>query len=102
MKFRLKDHSFLQEVPPVESWKFVELFYKGYNSCRKVTIINDLQMFIDGEMDRADFHTKHEFYVQLEEDAIALQKAVEEEVRIQAMRDFIMACVSGEIILTKQ
>ena len=102
MKFRLKDHSFLQEVPPVESWKFVELFYKGYNSCRKVTIINDLQMLIDNEMTRDDFHTKHEFYVRLKKDAINLQKGLEEEVRIQAMRDFIASFMSGEIVLTKQ
>lgn len=102
MKFRLKDHSFLQEIPPVESWKFVELFYKGYNSCRKITIINDLQMFIDNEMTRNDFHTKHEFYVRLKEDAIDLLKGMEEEIKIQAMRDFIASCVSGEIVLTKQ
>lgn len=99
MKFRIKGQEYLQDVPMINTWGFVEQFYHGYDGSEKITLSNDLACFASGDYTRKHFL---EYHYKCPKTRLAAQKAVEildREIYAEANAHFIEDILSGKYIL---
>lgn len=93
---------FIQELPDVNSWDFIEAFYPNYYKCDDIMYHDDLACYLDGEITKKGFCTR----VGYEENRPKARLQIEHDnmqakFKLEALENFYRMIKEQEIEIVK-